>query len=216
MEPLILIPPQTTAATSNFQEIIQQVLPATLQADGLQTDETVKVNSGSGFAVGTLTLTLTPIVGDTVTLGSKTYTWVAAALTVDGEVEVGTSADDSIDNLVAAINLGPGAGTDYGSETTLNDAASAENAGSDTMLAIAKAVGEPGTVQSTQVMAAATWGATTLVFPSPPQILLQTAVAVELTLDNNIIAINSPLTIQVVKSITANAVGVTLALGSDV
>ncbi len=216
MEPLILIQPQTTAATSNFQQIIQQVLPATLQADGLQTDETVKVNSGSGFAVGTLTLTLTPIVGDTVTLGSKTYTWVAAALTVDGEVEVGTSADDSIDNLVAAINLGPGAGTDYGSETTLNDAASAENAGSDTMLAIAKAVGEPGTVQSTQVMAAATWGATTLVFPVPAQILLQTAVAVELTLDNNIIAINSPVTIQVVKSITAGAVGVTLALGNDV
>ena len=60
---------------------------------------------------------------DTVTVGSKTYTWVATPTTVDGTVKIGTggaAVADSMANLAAAINKGAGGGTLYGSATVLN------------------------------------------------------------------------------------------------
>ncbi len=59
--------------------------------------------------------------GDTVTIGDHVYTFAADASTAAFLVDVGTDLDESITDLVAAINAdGVGDGTDYGSGTTVN------------------------------------------------------------------------------------------------
>jgi len=60
------------------------------------------------------------IATDTITTGTKTYTFVSPLVNVDGNVLLGATASDSIDNLVAAITLGAGSGTVYAAATTAN------------------------------------------------------------------------------------------------
>jgi phage tail sheath protein FI len=55
---------------------------------------------------------------ETVTLGAKTYTFQTVLTNVDGNVLIGATASDSLDNLVAAVNLGAGSGTAYAAATT--------------------------------------------------------------------------------------------------
>jgi hypothetical protein len=112
-------------------------------------------------ATGTLTATANFANTETVTLGTKTYTFQTVLTNVDGNVLIGASASDSLDNLIAAINLGAGAGTLYAAATTVNaDAYAAAGAG-DTLLATAKT--PPGNaVATTDTAANASWGAATL------------------------------------------------------
>jgi len=60
--------------------------------------------------------------GDTVTVGSNTYTFVTALNTTPtaNEVLVGATEDLSLANLAAAVNGGAGGGTTYGSPTVAN------------------------------------------------------------------------------------------------
>lgn len=123
--------------------------------------------SGSGAAAaGTLTLTGNAGNNETVTIGTQTYTW-KTALTTGGtapnEVLIGASAAASIDNLIAAINGGSGAGTLYGSQTEINlDVVASDGAGT-TMLATAKLNGTAGNaIATTETMANGSWGAATL------------------------------------------------------
>lgn len=62
---------------------------------------------------------------DTVQVGSKTYTFVASYTNTDGDVTVGASFLLSMGNLIAAINLGAGAGTAYATAMTANTEVSA-------------------------------------------------------------------------------------------
>jgi flagellin len=65
--------------------------------------------------------------GDTVTIGSQTYTFVAALSTTPtaNQVLVGTTDAASLTNLANAINAGSGAGVTYGSPTVANTSAKA-------------------------------------------------------------------------------------------
>jgi hypothetical protein len=63
-------------------------------------------------AVNNLLLNSNVTAGDTVTIGVKTYTFVAV-LGAEGDVIRGATASDSLDNLVAAINHGAGSGVTY-------------------------------------------------------------------------------------------------------
>lgn len=56
---------------------------------------------------------------DTVTLGDQTYTFKADPSSAN-EVDVGSDEDTSINNLVAAINLGSGSGSAYDGDTVRN------------------------------------------------------------------------------------------------
>lgn len=67
----------------------------------------VKRYSDLRFARATLTATGVPSDGDTVTLGSNTYTFRTTAA-VDYDVEIGVSASASVSNLVSAVNGGAG------------------------------------------------------------------------------------------------------------
>jgi len=67
-----------------------------------------------GYGTGTLTSDNTNVSnGDTVTIGSKVYTFKTTLTSTEGEVKIGASADASLLNLINAINHTGTAGTDY-------------------------------------------------------------------------------------------------------
>lgn len=113
-------------------------------------------------AVGVLTLTGNAVANDTVTIGGVTYTFVAVP-TVAYDVDIGVSASVSIDNLIAAINAGAGAGTLYGTGTVANPWVTAAAGAGDTMDVTAKPDGEAGNaVTTTANLTAGSWGDPTL------------------------------------------------------
>ncbi len=96
------------------------------------------------YAFGTLTSSgVAPTAADTVTVGSQVYTFVASATTVAGQVTIGASAAASLANLQAAINLGAGSGSLYGSGTVLNPDVKATTLTTTTLKMVSKV---PGTV----------------------------------------------------------------------
>ncbi len=86
--------------------------------------------AGAVFAGGADAIAGTGIAanGDTVTVGSTTYTFVTALNTTPtaNEVLVGSTEELSLANLAAAVNGGAGAGTTYGSPTVANTDATAQ------------------------------------------------------------------------------------------
>lgn len=115
-------------------------------------------------ATGTLTLTANAGNTETVTTGTKTYTFQTTLTNVDGNVLIGATASDTIDNLIAAITLGAGAGTLYAALTTANGFVTAAAGAGDTMDATALVAGTVGnTYATTETLANGSWGAATLV-----------------------------------------------------
>lgn len=114
-------------------------------------------------ATGTLTLTGQPLDTETVTIGAKAYTFQDVLTDVDGNVLIGATAGDSLDNLIAAINLDAGAGTLYATSMTINSDATAVPGAGDTMDAAAKKGGTPGnSVATTETLTNGAWGGATL------------------------------------------------------
>ena len=114
-------------------------------------------------ATGTLTNTGNFANTETVTTGTKTYTFQTALTNVNGNVLIGATASDSLDNLIAAINLGAGSGTLYAAATTANSFVSAAAGAGDTMVVTAVTAGSSGnTIATTDTSANASWGGATL------------------------------------------------------
>jgi len=114
------------------------------------------------FATGTLTLTGNASNGDIVTIDAKVYTFQDTLTDVDGNVHIGATASDTLDNLIAAITLGSGAGTDYATSMTEHPSVTAVAGAGDTMDVTAKNEGAVGNVTSTTDISGATWTAATL------------------------------------------------------
>lgn len=110
-----------------------------------------------------LTFSGNPANTETVTIGGKVYTFQSSLTNVDGNVLLGGSAEASIDNLVAAINLGAGAGTAYAAAMTRNEKAYAAKVSATVLRAHA---GVPGSIGNHVPVAEAStvlaWGAGTL------------------------------------------------------
>lgn len=130
-------------------------------------------------ATGLFTLTGQPANGETVRLGTKdgvaaaTYTF-KTVLAAAFDVLIGASSSDSIDNLNAAINKGPGEGTLYGTGTTANFDATSERMPTIQILARATLAGTGGNaIVTTDTVANGSWGAGTLAgganIPGPSQ-----------------------------------------------
>ena len=114
------------------------------------------------FATGTLTTTANFGNGETVTTGSKTYTFQTVLTNVDGNVLIGVDATASLANLAAAINLGAGSGTVYAAATTANGFVSA-TPGASTIVATALLAGTVGNaIATTETAANASWATATL------------------------------------------------------
>jgi hypothetical protein len=114
-------------------------------------------------AVGTLTLTGNAGNGQTVTIGTKVYTFQTTLTDVDGNVLIGATASNSIDNLIAAINLAAGAGTLYAASTAFNQFVTAVAGTGDTMDVTARSPGTSGnTIATTETLSSGSWGGATL------------------------------------------------------
>lgn len=115
-------------------------------------------------AIGTLTFSGNALDGETVTLGSKTYTFQTVLTNVNGNVLIGATPDDSITNLVAAVGLGAGSGTLYAAATTAHPTASAGvGFAPQTLVASALAAGAGGNaIVTTDTLTNASWGSATL------------------------------------------------------
>jgi hypothetical protein len=115
-------------------------------------------------AAGTLTLSANAADTETVTIGAKTYTFQAVLTNVDGNVLVGATALDSLNNLRQAINVEPaGAGVSYAAATVVHPTARAVNGAGNTLVARAKAPGTGGNaLATTDTLANGSWGGATM------------------------------------------------------
>lgn len=122
------------------------------------------VGFGAVRAVGTLTgsTNFTQALPDTVTLDSKTYTFKDSP-SADGEVDVGTDLETSLDNLFAAINLVTPIGGKYGSSMTIHPTVTAISNTATVLIVRAKDGGTGGNSIVSTVDGSnagdATWGA---------------------------------------------------------
>src|SRR3989344_2654279 len=72
-------------------------------------------------AQGKLTLQNQPSAGETITLGTKTYSFVASLVTnTDGQIVIGGNTAATRANVMAAVNLSGLPGSQYASATSLN------------------------------------------------------------------------------------------------
>lgn len=115
-------------------------------------------------AAQTLTLTANAADTETVTIGAKTYTFQATLTNVDGNVFIGATMLDTLNNLRQAINLEPaGSGTSYAAATVVHPTARAVNGAGNTLVARAKAAGTGGNaLATTETLANGSWGAATM------------------------------------------------------
>jgi hypothetical protein len=96
---------------------------------------------------------------ETITVGGKVYTFQTTLTDVNGNVKLGTDDDETIDNLVAAINLGAGAGTAYAASMTVNPHVTAVADGESPNVCTVTAK-VPGLIGNLIALAEATTGAT--------------------------------------------------------
>jgi hypothetical protein len=119
-------------------------------------------------ATGLLTLTAVPANTETVTVGTKDGTAAAVytfktAIASAFDVLIGASISASVDNLVAAINGGVGAGVTYGTGTTANFDVTAAKQPSSQMQVTANTPGTGGnSIASTETLANGSWASATL------------------------------------------------------
>lgn len=94
---------------------------------------------------GFLVLGSLPLDGEEVVIDATTYTFKTAITTAAGDVDIGATIEDSLTNLVAAINQASGAGTLYGDDTIMNPAVIATpNLGSLGLIVSARVSGSIG------------------------------------------------------------------------
>lgn len=113
-------------------------------------------------ATGVFTLAGNPTDGETVTIDGVVYTFVDT-LALAFDVLIGAAATNTLDNLIAAINLDAGAGTLYGTGTTAHPSVSAAAGAGDTMDVDAATGGAAGnSIATTTDAADGSWGSGTL------------------------------------------------------
>jgi len=152
---------------------------ATFVTDGVQAGDVLVIDN-TVPATGVLTLAANVSNTETVTIDAKVYTFLTVLGVADGDVLIGATASDSIDNLIAAITLGAGAGVAYAAATTLHPTVTATAGTGDTMNAAAKAGGLAGnSIATTDTSATASWGGATLSGAIPTPNLILTVLTVD-------------------------------------
>jgi hypothetical protein len=118
---------------------------------------------GQSRSSGLLTLSGQPLNGETVTIDTKLYTFQTALTEVDGNVKIGSSAQESLQNLRRAINKDVGAGTDYAALTAAHPTVFAENESGLSLPVSARTPGSGGdSIVTTETLTNGSWGGATL------------------------------------------------------
>jgi hypothetical protein len=127
---------------------------------------------GGAASVGIFTITINILNAETVTIDGKVYTWNTVLGVGDGDLFIGATAEDSLDALVAAINLDPTqVGILYGAATVVHPTVSAVDGAGLTVDVAAKFTGTAGDAITTVegiVSAGAVWGGATLAGGADP------------------------------------------------
>ena len=120
--------------------------------------------AGGAKGTGTLTSDNTNVSNnDTVTIGTRVYTFKTALTSANGDIFIGADADTSLGNLVAAINAAAGSGTKYSAATVINADVTAAAVGSHATVVTSKLNGSAVNVIATLESAAhLSWGAAVL------------------------------------------------------
>lgn len=114
-------------------------------------------------ASGTLTGSVNFADTETVTIDTTVYTFTSPFVDAAFNVAVGVDLATSLANLKAAINLEAGAGTLYGTATTIHPTCNATASDSTTIDVEANDTGTPGnSIATTDTAANASWGGSTL------------------------------------------------------
>lgn len=119
--------------------------------------------------------TANPLASETVTIGSQVYTFRAGSVSSAGDVLIGDTLSDSLDNLVAAVMATEGSEGDlFGAGTVANEDALATRLLDDLMLVFAVRSGTAGngvptstTVTGATFNFAATVGGSNVIRPQP-------------------------------------------------
>ncbi len=107
-------------------------------------------------AQGKLTLPNQPSVGETITLGTKTYSFVASLVTnTDGQIVIGANAAATRANIMAAVNLSGLPGSQYATATSLNGDVEVTSISGNDIIFTAKVGGTAGnSIASTSTLVA--------------------------------------------------------------
>ncbi|KND49811.1 MAG: hypothetical protein AB203_01840 [Parcubacteria bacterium C7867-008] len=107
-------------------------------------------------AQGTLSIPVNPINGETITIGSRVYTFQDTLTNSDGNVKIGGSAIETQANLVAAVNLIGTPGTQYALATKVNEDVTIDTFVGNNAVVTAKTAGVVGnSIATTETMAGA-------------------------------------------------------------
>ncbi len=131
------------------------VAPTTARVHAVSSSDALDVS----FA-GTLSLDAVVANTETVTIGTKVYTFLTVLVDAENNVLIGANAAASIVNLVKAVNLEAGVGVNYGTGTTGQAGVSAVDGAGDTITLYAQSA-----VATTETLLGGTnsWGATAAV-----------------------------------------------------
>lgn len=143
------------------------------------TSGTFQFNDGAGGtsagvkATGVLTASGVFEDGDTVTIGTRVYTFKTTLTGAAYEVLIGAAALNSLDNLKVAINAGAGEGTAYGTGTLANDKVTATTNTDTAQTVEALYIGTyANSIPTTETCANVAWGAATLESGAESSILM--------------------------------------------
>lgn len=146
-------------------------------------DDNTFIEAGLINATNIYTMTSQPSNGNTVTVGTSdgstpaVYTF-KTSVTTAFDVLIDTTAQNSLLNLLNAINAGPGSGTKYGTGTTSNFDVNATQLPTGQFLVTANLAGTGGNaIPSTKTGTAMSWATTTLTggadIPGPTEFRFQ-------------------------------------------
>lgn len=146
-------------------------------------DDNTFISASLVNATNILTMTTQPANGNTVTVGTTdgmtdaVYTFVTS-VSVAFDVLIDTTAQNTLTNLLNAINAGAGSGTKYGTGTTSNFDVNAIQLPPGQIEVVSNTAGTAGnSIASTATGSAASWATTTLTggsdIPGPTDFLFQ-------------------------------------------
>lgn len=96
--------------------------------------------------------------GETVTIGSTTYTWQSTLVNSANNVKIGATVDDSLTNLALALDAVDGEGTAWGAGTTENSAVTGYLLRAGMLKVLARAAGTGGnSIAVADTMANGSW-----------------------------------------------------------
>jgi hypothetical protein len=146
---------QGTGLEIYTNDVAETQLSLEITNDGIRTSAVA--------AVSTLTFAGNAADAQTLTIGTRVYTIKAALGTAADQILLGANAAETIDNIVAAINLSGSAGVQYTASTPENTQVSADATSTTTLKITARTAGvAANSIATTDTITNASWTGATM------------------------------------------------------